>query len=45
MSLKDVELKKEYRSLLDNVVQDFYIPLLKDATLYQRAVEIGRAHV
>lgn len=38
MSLKDVELKKEYRSLLDNVVQDFYIPLLKDATLYQRAV-------
>lgn len=38
MGLKDVELKKEYRSLLDNVVQDFYIPLLKDATLYQRAV-------
>ena len=33
-----MELKKEYRSLLDNVVQDFYIPLLKDATLYQRAV-------
>ena len=38
MSLTDMELKKEYRSLLDNVVQDFYIPLLKDATLYQRAV-------
>ena len=38
MSLTDVELKKEYRSLIDNVVQDFYIPLLREATLYQRAV-------
>ena len=38
MSLRDIELKKEYRSLIDNVVQDFYIPLLKDATVYQRAV-------
>lgn len=38
MSLVDVELKKEYRSLLDNVVQNFYIPLLRDAMLYQRAV-------
>ena len=38
MSLTDVILKKEYRSLIDNVVQDFYLPLLKDAKLYQRAV-------
>ena len=38
MSLRDIELKQEYRSLLDNVVQDFYIPLLRNATLYQRAV-------
>lgn len=38
MGLADVELKKEYRSLLDNVVQDFYVPLLRKATLYQRAV-------
>ena len=38
MSLEDVEIKKEYRSLLDNVVQDFYVPLLQKATLYQRAV-------
>ena len=38
MSLKDVEIKAEYRSLIDNVVQDFYIPLLKEAKLYQRAV-------
>ena len=38
MSLKDVQLKKEYRSLIDNVVQKFYIPTLKHAVLYQRAV-------
>lgn len=38
MSLQDVTLKKEYRSLIDNVVQDFYLPLLKEARLYQRAV-------
>ena len=33
MSLKDhdLEIKSEYRSLIDNVVQDFYIPLLKEA--------------
>ncbi len=38
MSLKDLNIKKEYRSLIDNVVQQFYIPLLKEAILYQRAV-------
>ena len=38
MSLKDHEIKSEYRSLIDNVVQDFYIPLLGEAVLYQRAV-------
>ena len=38
MSLQDVELKKEYRSLRDNVPRDFYVPLLKLANLYQRAV-------
>ncbi len=38
MNLKDHVIKSEYRSLIDNVVQDFYIPLLKEATLYQRAV-------
>lgn len=40
MSLKDhdLELKSEYRSLIDNVVQEFYIPLLGEAVLYQRAV-------
>lgn len=38
MSLKEHDIKSEYRSLIDNVVQDFYIPLLNEATLYQRAV-------
>ena len=40
MSLKDhdLEIKSEYRSLIDNVVQDFYIPLLKEADSYKRAV-------
>ena len=38
MSLLDVNLKKEYRSPRDNIVNDFYIPLLKEATLYKRSV-------
>ena len=38
MSLRDVEIKNEYRSLIDNVVSDFYIPLLKQAVSYKRAV-------
>lgn len=38
MSLKDKKIKSEYRSLIDNVVQDFYIPLLHEATSYKRAV-------
>ena len=38
MSYLDINLKTEYRSLLDNVVEDFYIPLLKESKLYQRAV-------
>lgn len=38
MSLKDWKIKSEYRSLIDNVVQDFYLPLLQDACLYKRAV-------
>lgn len=40
MSLKtlDSKIKNEYRSLIDNVVQDFYIPLLKEAKSYKRAV-------
>jgi len=38
MGLKDLNIKKEYRSLIDDVVHDFYIPLLHEAALYQRAV-------
>ena len=38
MSLCDYDLKCEYRSLLDNIVQDFYIPLLNEAVSYKRAV-------
>ncbi|MBB5182685.1 DEAD/DEAH box helicase family protein [Catenisphaera adipataccumulans] len=38
MSLKDQHIKSEYRSLVDNVIQDFYLPLLHEATLYRRAV-------
>ena len=38
MSLKDCKIKPEYISLKDNVPRDFFIPLLKEATLYKRAV-------
>lgn len=38
MGLKDHRVKSEYRSLIDNIVQDFYIPLLQEAVLYKRAV-------
>lgn len=38
MSFKDLTIKGEYRTLLDNVVQDFYIPLLSQARSYKRAV-------
>lgn len=36
--LPDYDVKTEYRSLIDNVVQDFYVPLLQDAVSYKRAV-------
>jgi superfamily II DNA or RNA helicase len=38
MNLKEVGLKTEYRSLLDNVIKDFYIPVLRQSVLYKRAV-------
>lgn len=38
MELSKCKVKSEYRSLIDNVVQDFYIPLLKNAVYYRRAV-------
>lgn len=38
MSLRDVQLKTEYRSLLDNVINEFYTPVLTQSVLYKRAV-------
>lgn len=38
MSLKDIAIKMEYRSLIDNVAKEFYIPMLKEAISYKRAV-------
>lgn len=38
MGLRNHKVKSEYRSLIDNVVQTFYIPLLREAVFYRRAV-------
>ncbi len=38
MNLIDVNVRNEYRSLLHNITQDFYIPLLSRAIEYRRAV-------
>ena len=38
MSLQDVTVKREYRSLVDKIARDFYIPLLSHAVSYDRAV-------
>lgn len=37
-TLRDLQLKREYRSFRDDIVNEFYIPALKNAILYQRAV-------
>lgn len=31
MGFEDITIKNEYRSLIDDVVKDFYVPLLKNA--------------
>ena len=38
MSYKELRIKKEYRSLLDNMAKEFYIPILKETFIYKRAV-------
>lgn len=38
MSLLDVDVKREYRSLLHDITREFYIPLLLHAAEYKRAV-------
>ena len=36
--LKEIIVKTEYRSLHDNIVKDFYIPLLSESIFYKRSV-------
>ncbi len=38
MGFREIEIKEEYRSLQDDIVKEFYCPLLKAAQKYQRAV-------
>ncbi|MDE7308448.1 MAG: DEAD/DEAH box helicase family protein [Lachnospiraceae bacterium] len=38
MNYTDIEIKSEYRSLQDDIVKEFYHPLLKCTKFYQRAV-------
>ena len=38
VNFTELEIKDEYRSLQDDIVKEFYVPLLKCATKYQRAV-------
>jgi len=38
MSFRDLSIKKEYRSLLSSVVNEFYIPILSETVIYKRAV-------
>lgn len=38
MSLKDIDIKVEYRSKHVDIATNFYIPLLKEACTYKRAV-------
>jgi len=36
MSFRDLQLKHSYSSEKDNLVDDFYVPVLKEAQIYQR---------
>ena len=38
VSFKEINIKPEYRSFRDDIVRDFYIPLLQEAVIYKRAV-------
>lgn len=38
MGFRDLNIKSEYRSSIDRIVTDFYIPTLERAVLYKRAV-------
>ena len=38
MSLQNIEIKSEYRTLQDNIIKHFFIPLLSQAVCYKRSV-------
>lgn len=38
MSFKEIKIQTEYRSLPDDIINDFYIPVLEKSILYKRAV-------
>lgn len=38
MNFTEINIKQEYRSPQDNIVQDFYIPVLENAISYKRSV-------
>lgn len=38
MNFTEINIKQEYRSPQDNIVQDFYIPVLENAVSYRRSV-------
>lgn len=38
MGLRNLEIKSEYRTKLDNIPRDFIVPLLKEGITYKRAV-------
>ena len=38
MSLKDIDVQREYRNKAKDIVSEFYLPLMSSSILYQRAV-------
>ena len=38
MSLKDLEIKNEYRSKITDVVSNFFLPVLNESCSYKRSV-------
>ena len=38
MAFKDLKLLKHYKTYKNNIVKEFYNPVLKNAVLYQRSV-------
>ena len=38
MSFEDIKIKSTYRTNIDNILEDFLIPALKQSVKYKRAV-------